>query len=267
MNANERKKYQQEYEQVNRRFTAKYSPKVKKAVGSLVSSLISDIKASGAREAMNNLSMTLVNERLGTVLRAMYKEVGLFHARRNYRLVRAEMGQKGRIADWLTEIQNYLTRHLLEKAVLTSTQNARDSLMKLMQDAIDKGMSEFEMIKYVQDNGIRVLQPQRIVRTEMNIASNAGTMVAAKSFRLAMVKEWIAHRDIRTRGFNSEDRHDHFHMDGLVVDLDEKFTDPKSGEQIDYPSAPGGSAGMVINCRCTYATVPKRDKDGRLVKI
>ncbi len=51
---------------------------------------------------------------------------------------------------------------------------------------------------------------------------------------------------------------DHYHMDGQVVDFYDNFTDPRSGEQIEYPLAPGGSAAMVINCRCSYIVVPKR---------
>jgi hypothetical protein len=62
------------------------------------------------------------------------------------------------------------------------------------------------------------------------------------------------------------DKKDHYHMDGQIVELGQKFTEPLTGEQIDHPSAPGGSAGMVINCRCTYAVIPKRDENGRLIK-
>jgi hypothetical protein len=55
-------------------------------------------------------------------------------------------------------------------------------------------------------------------------------------------------------------------MDGQVVDFGDDFTDPRSGEQIEYPLAPGGSAAMVINCRCSYIVVPKRDSRGQLIR-
>lgn len=54
-------------------------------------------------------------------------------------------------------------------------------------------------------------------------------------------------------------------MDGQTVGYNDKFKDPRSGEEIDYPNAPGGSAGMVINCRCTFAVTPKRDANDRLI--
>jgi len=268
MNATDRRKYQQEYELVNRRFTKKYSPKVVKAVGELVSSLITDIQKEGVNAAKYNLFTTVSNNQLAKVVEDLYKEVGLYHAKLNYRRIKAEIGQKqlGRNEQWIQEILNYLRSHLIDKAVLESTRNAKSQLMKLLEQAVDTGMSEFEMVKYIRENAIRVIQPQRIVRTELNIASNTGVLVAAQSFEYDFNKEWIAHRDIRTRGIMPNDKHDHFHLDGKVVDLEEDFKDPISGENIAYPSAPGGSAGMVINCRCTYATVPKRDESGRLIK-
>jgi hypothetical protein len=109
------------------------------------------------------------------------------------------------------------------------------------------------------------MQAERIVRTEVGRAANTGVKAAAEGFNYEMVKEWIAFRDQRTRGFRPEQPKDHYHMDGQVVDFYDNFTDPRSKEQIEYPLAPGGSAAMVINCRCSYIVVPKRDSRGRLI--
>ena len=54
-------------------------------------------------------------------------------------------------------------------------------------------------------------------------------------------------------------------MDGQVVDYNADFVDPRSGERIEFPQAPGGSAAMVINCRCTWAAIPKRDERGFII--
>ena len=267
MNAAERRKYQREYSSVNKRFTKKYYPKILKAVNSLVSSLISSIRGQGVRSAANELSVTLVNEKLYNPLESLYKEVGLFHAKRNYRLIRSEINQKfGRNEMWIQDIINYLQRNLLQFAVVRATETLRNELLKILEEAVNSGASEDEIVRIIKESNLPVIQAQRIVRTEINRASNAGIKVSAESFGFQMSKEWIAHRDIRTRGFNPEDKKDHYHLDGKVVDLNEPFTDPKSGEKIDHPSAPGGSAAMVINCRCTYAIIPKRDERGRLIK-
>lgn len=267
MNAAERRKYQREYSSVNKRFTKKYYPKILRAVNDLVSSLISSIRGQGVRSATNDLSVTLINEKLYKPIESLYKEVGLFHAKRNYRLVRSDINQKfGRNEMWIQEIINYLQRNLLQFAVVRATETLRNELLKILEEAVNSGASEDEIVRIIKESNLPVIQAQRIVRTEINRASNAGIKVSAESFGFQMSKEWIAHRDVRTRGFNPEDKKDHYHLDGKVVDLNEPFTDPKSGEKIDHPSAPGGSAAMVINCRCTYAIIPKRDERGRLIK-
>ena len=45
-------------------------------------------------------------------------------------------------------------------------------------------------------------------------------------------------------------------MDGQTVEMDDKFRDPRTGELVEHPSDPKGSAAMVINCRCTFVTKP-----------
>jgi len=122
------------------------------------------------------------------------------------------------------------------------------------------------MIRLIKERNIAAINAERIIRTEVGRAANTGVKVAAESFPYEMSKEWIAFRDARTRGLKPNDKKDHYHLDGVVVDFDEPFKDPRSGENIDYPQAPGGSAAMVINCRCNYAVVPKRDERGNLIK-
>ncbi len=48
---------------------------------------------------------------------------------------------------------------------------------------------------------------------------------------------------------DSKTREDHAEADGQEVGMDEPFD--VGGEQLMYPGDPAGSAGNVINCRCT----------------
>ena len=86
-----------------------------------------------------------------------------------------------------------------------------------------------------------------------------------------MLKEWIAINDSRTRGVNGKDHADHIHLDGVTIDFDDYFTDPKNGVRLFQPGDPKaiGSkrsvASTVINCRCNLALKPKRDERGRLI--
>ena len=239
-----------------------------KAIKSVQSSLIDDIEANGIQSAINNLAVVLMNDKLAAPLSALNKEVGLYHAKRMYREIRAEISQKflGRSEIWLQEITNYLQRHLLEKAIIRVTETTREALMKVLEEGLADGLGEYEMIKLIESRDIALIQSQRIVRTEVNMAANTGSIVAAKSFNLVMTKEWVSHRDMRTRGRLPEDRKDHYHMDGQVVNMDAKFVDPRSKEEVEHPSDPKASAAMVINCRCTFVTKPKRDEQGRLIK-
>lgn len=269
MNAADRRKYQREYSQINGKFNRKWQPKIFKAVNELVSSLIEDIKANGVQAATYNLTITAINDKLYKPVESLYKDVGLFHAKRNYRFIRSEINQKGfsfRNEQWVNMIIQYLRDNLLQYAVIKPTETLRNQLLKLIEQGVSDGLGEYEIIKLIQDSGFANNQTQRIVRTEVNRAANTGNYLSAQSFEYEMVKEWIAHRDARTRGRKPKDKFDHYHMDGNTVGLEEDFKDPKSGENIAYPSAPGASAGMVINCRCSMATVPKRDENDRLIR-
>lgn len=264
----DRKKKLQEWQRVNGKFSRKYQPKIYKAIKSVQSSLIDDIEDNGTRAAMNNLAVLLMNDKLAEPLSALNKEVGLYHAKSTYREIRAEISQKflGRSEIWLQEITNYLQRHLLEKAIIRVTETTRQALMKVLEEGLANGLGEYEMIKLIESRDIALIQSQRIVRTEVNMAANSGAIVSARSFNLVMTKEWVSHRDMRTRGRLPEDRKDHYHMDGQTVEMDDKFRDPRTGELVEHPSDPKGSAAMVINCRCTFVTKPKRDEQGRLIK-
>jgi len=62
------------------------------------------------------------------------------------------------------------------------------------------------------------------------------------------------------RGRRKNDRHDHLHLDGVIVPIDEPFRDPRSGELLMYPgdTTLGAGPGAVVNCRCTLVGVDRR---------
>ena len=264
----DRKKHIAAWQRANGKFFRKYQPKVYKALKSVQDDLVAYIDANGVQLAQSYLSTVIMNDKLIPVLSTLNKDVGLYHANNTYRNIRAEISQKflGRSASWLQEITNYLMRHLLEKAIIRVTETTRQALMKVLEEGLADGLGEYEMIKLIESRDIALIQSQRIVRTEVNMAANSGAIVSARSFNLVMTKEWVSHRDMRTRGRLPEDRKDHYNMDGQTVEMDDKFRDPKTGELVEHPSDPKGSAAMVINCRCTFVTKPKRDEQGRLIK-
>lgn len=268
MNGNEKRKYLRESQRVNSRFERKYSPIIQNALDKTVSSLIGTVKERGLRTAINDLQMTLINEHLASPLMMLLREVGLYHAKVNYRFIRAEIAQKrfGVNEMWLQDIMNILRDTLLRLSIIKVTETLRNHLLLMFENAIRDGLSEDEFIELIKGDTFTRSQAQRIVRTETNRATNAGRKVVADFFEYEMVKEWVSFQDFRTRGRNPKDKKDHYHMNRQTVNLEDKFKDPKTGETIDFPSAPGASAAMVINCRCQMVTVPKRDENGRLIK-
>jgi uncharacterized protein with gpF-like domain len=95
-------------------------------------------------------------------------------------------------------------------------------------------------------------QALRIVRTESALAANFATQQTARQIfpGSQMSKEWIAGSDARVRPAHQE-------ADGQIVRFDEDFL--VGGESLAYPGDPRGSAGNVINCRCSTAPIPDED--------
>lgn len=268
MNGQDKKKIGIEFNRVNRKFAKAHFPKVKSTIDKVVSSLIGTIKKSGLAKATSELRTKLFNDELYTPIEKIYKEVGVYHANRAYRMIRSELGQKGlgRDQQWIDDIIAELRKTLLQFAVVKTSETLRNHLLLVLEDAMQKEMSVDEVVKILEKSGFTAMQAERIVRTEVGRAANTGVKVAADSFPYEMSKEWISFHDPRTRGFKPKQPKDHYHMNGQTVDFGYDFQDPRSGERIEYPMAPGGSAAMVINCRCSFAVVPKRDSKGRLIR-
>jgi hypothetical protein len=267
MTNKERTDWAKKFANTNRKFGRQFYPKVKRQLDKVVSSLIGTIKRRGPRQTLVDLRTKLWSDDLAKPISDIYKKVGVYYANQTYKQIRREIAQKGigRDEAWVKFIQEELQKTLLQYAVVRTSETLRNHLILVLQSAIAKELTVDEIVKLFQTSGFTAMQAERIIRTEVGRAANTGVKAAAENFNYEMVKEWIAFRDTRTRGFKPEQPKDHYHMDGQVVDFYDNFTDPRSGEQIEYPLAPGGSAAMVINCRCSYIVVPKRDSRGRLV--
>lgn len=83
---------------------------------------------------------------------------------------------------------------------------------------------------------------ERIVRTEVNRASNWGSLEGVKSTGIPHYKVWLS-------AFAAESRDDHMDADGQKVQTEEAFS--VGPDRLDYPGDPGGSPGNTINCLCS----------------
>lgn len=159
----------------------------------------------------------------------------------------------------------YLEQKGLDKVAKEITQTTKNQIQQYLIKSVEEGLTMQETIKLLRTAGITDYRAEMIARTETGKAANYGSMIGVTATGLVTMKEWIATRDARTRRV-PPDSFDHFHMDGIKVAYDEKFNvKTKYGgfEQMLHPCDPSGSAGDVINCRCTLGYEAIRGEDGK----
>lgn len=92
-----------------------------------------------------------------------------------------------------------------------------------------------------QDRSTWQTRSERIARTETTAAYNAGAEQAYVE-EGAAYKVWLCAPDDRTREA-------HLEANGTCIAVDDSFD--VDGDFLSFPGDPSGSAGNVINCRCT----------------
>lgn len=268
-----------EYNRINRKFEVKYYPKVQKAIKAKISSLISDIKEKGTQSALSSLSTDLVNKDLSDTVRKLYLEVGLRYARKEYRRQRQmlrsypkksqsvplETKGFGFNDQWVAFILNYLSQFLTQKITFSVNETTRQKLYDVLSEGIANGTGINDIVRELEELPFTKTQAARITRTEINRAANVGTMAAVDTSEYEMNKEWISDNDYRVRGRNPKDHADHWKLNGQVIDFEERFKDPKSGDLLRFPGDPEASAASTVNCRCSIAPLFKEDAQGNLI--
>lgn len=137
-------------------------------------------------------------------------------------------------------------------------------LSKILERAVSEGNNSSTVAKEIKDlfdkwanggEGIAQSRAMTIASTETATVTNSIMMENYKRSDNVEKKEWLSSRDRAVRGSNAGDKYDHLSADGQVVDKNGYFT--VSGEQLDRPGDPSGSAGNIINCRCVALPVLK----------
>jgi Phage Mu protein F like protein. len=276
---------------VNKKYEVLYYPKVKKTIDNKFDETISIVKSHGVNAAISTLSKDLVNPELTTIIQNLYANVGVRNANMATRdLKQQERGarrpQKDYIAydkndligyniksggsfgfntQWVQWILNYLHTHLIQNITFNVNKTTRDYLLNVLNKSITEGLGIDETVRLLDQSEFSAMQAARIVRTEINAASNAGTLAAGQTYEYEMQKKWIAVHDNRTRGVNPKDHASHIGLDGTIIDFEDHFVDPRNGDLLLSPGDPKASAESVINCRCQMSLKPKRDHNGRLI--
>lgn len=203
----------------------------------------------------------------------IYLKIGLIHGQRVGEGINTNL--KGFVfslfSTWFERMMIVFLGKYGAKRIVTVHKRFFEYIVDIISTRIEKekdfvALSE-DINRLVNRSDFYEWQGLRIARTEATAAANYAATQAGAISGFVMVKEWIATGDDRTRR-NPEDKWDHLEMSGRRVLLNEKFrmeSEDGFGEGLDYPGDPSGSAANVINCRCTVAVIPARDKNGNLI--
>lgn len=210
------------------------------------------------------------------VYNTIYLEVGLRHAERigedlNKQLKRFDIDQFAPAYE--REVIDFLNKYGVSRIVTVRSaffQEIMQILSKRLEDGPGEGLSSSDLAdeihKAVRQSGFYRWQALRIARTETTAASNYAAMKAGQNSMFEVEKIWISAKDGRTRR-HPKDEYDHLEMDGKTVGKLDKFSFNNGMDELLYPGDPTGEPGNVINCRCSVAIRPKRDKNGELIPL
>lgn len=146
-------------------------------------------------------------------------------------------------------------------------ETTKKSIARIVKKGMSEGESHKDIAKRIRKTSskINTYRSIKIARTETHTAAVKSVDVAVGSTRIEMEREWVSARDARTRRRGKHGIFEHFAKyptgpDGERVAQDGKFVG--TGESLDFPGDPKGSAGNIINCRCVlmYHTVKKTEE-------
>ncbi len=102
-----------------------------------------------------------------------------------------------------------------------------------------------------------LLRAERIVRTEMGRIYALAEQLRGEEYEsegVEVVKVW----NHSGQAVKDGARVGHVEMDGQERAIDEKFVNPLTGNELEYPRDPAAPAEEVVNCACYMTTVSKR---------
>lgn len=243
-------------------------PKIYKVFQQWDNDVIAYMEKHGVRDTMANIDSIITIQPIMEVLQRLYVSVGL----KRGRIVRQEIkrdSQKLRmptmgVNERLTlQIQKYFELYLLNKAVIPITDTHKKFILKTLSQGVEEGWSVAQMAREIALSPYNRYHAKLVVRTETVRAANAAAELEAQQSEIVLDKEWISAHDDRVRR-PPNSKFDHWDLDGQVVPGERPFF--SGGEELQFPGDPNGSAGNVIQCRCTVAYIARRDANGRLIR-
>lgn len=135
-------------------------------------------------------------------------------------------------------------------------ETTRRQIMEVIRQGQREGLGVEQIAKALREviPEFSRVRSRVIARTETHASSQYGQMRTAMQSTRPLVKTWNSVEDARTRSILDDDNYDHRIMDGERVAMEQPFMVPTAfgtREPLMYPGDPNGTAGNVINCRCS----------------
>lgn len=262
---------QQIFERVNRKFELRFYPKVLAVLNRHNRRVIKLLEEKGYSAAQYYLTTNMTISGMTEAIKEIYIFVGRRWAQIEYSRLLPELRNLKQVKgfgfnyQWTKFILEYLEKYLFEKVTFEITDTTQKMMLKIINRGIAAGWSIDQTVNRLEDWPFLRYQAARIVRTETNRAANVGSTAQAETSEYQQMKEWQSAEDHRVRGKNPKDHADHVALDGVKINAEDVFHDPRNGDQLRFPGDPTASAASVINCRCHASYTFKRDSQGNLI--
>ena len=253
----------QDYRKLYANALKQYSPKFKKELQNQVNTYCRTLDYNAISDKAIKKTIQKLHLAMGVKMAQISSKVVKRSVKGHYEALEVKSAETDLFA---YVILQYLERKGLSETAAEITETTKDQIRRFLLKAAEENYTLPESIALLRTADITAYRAEMIARTETGRSANIGSMVGAVSTGLVTMKEWIAAKDNRTRRI-PRDQFDHYHMDGKKVEMDEYFeVKSKKGfnEAMLHPCDPSGSAGDVINCRCTIGFEAQRDSKGKL---
>jgi len=210
------------------------------------------------------IALNINKKALEKTMLNVYLDIGLKYGKHVVRDLESEKKAKKPYPLFSERFINFITDYFKKsggKKIVNITETLAKSVLKVISDAQEAGLSQSKMIdlvkKTVNKPNFYRWQAMRIARTESLFAMNSAKMESFESNSFKVNKVW-------RQGGSRHPRLDHSIMDGTEIPSEDAFKLP-NGEHAMYPGDDSLSASQVINCSCSVSYKPVRDNNGDLV--
>jgi hypothetical protein len=216
---------------------------------------------------MDNPNATVQVQPMFDAYNRVYQYTGIDSAKKEYRRIKKQEGQKDSVIDlllntWSEWMRGYVIQNLGQMIQRVSN-NTQDAINRALQDSLELGETRRQTVKRIYDYTLGEIGRSRarmIARTETTRATNVGKRKSADDWSLfnqgvQMYKKWIHVPTPEFREFHLELANDK----PIPQDQAWQVRNPKGGfNSMLMPGDASAPGNQTINCNCTTIYMSER---------